>query len=288
MAWNQSTGEATKPTPKKPSAMRGVIAGVVVVAAAVAVAIYFMSRKSAHVEVVELEINPGLIKEVKPTVATTNALATSTPAPAPEPAEPKPLKWLGHNVVKFTAQTNEAAGIIVESYVTDDGKLHKHIIERDDQPFDNVADQTIAMAISTPPGKIMPALPLYPGFERDFEEAMKKPVEFKDDDTPEVRQLKEQVAATRESVKQMLAEGQTIREILTEHQKIWNENAELHAKYQRELSEIVRSGDMESARKYELKMNVALQQMGIPQIRIPDLNKRKRTAQTEPRNVTEE
>ena len=41
MAWNKPSEGAAKPTPKKPSAMRGIVAGAVVVCAAVA-AFYFL------------------------------------------------------------------------------------------------------------------------------------------------------------------------------------------------------------------------------------------------------
>ena len=68
MAWNQSTGAAAKPQPKKPSALRGVIAGVVCACLAAAVAFFVLSGKDEKPKA-KVEKAAGRIKEVKPAVA---------------------------------------------------------------------------------------------------------------------------------------------------------------------------------------------------------------------------
>ena len=67
MAWNQSTGEAAKPQPKKPSALRGIIAGVVCACLAAAVVLFVLSGKDAKPKV-KAEKEAELIPEVKPAV----------------------------------------------------------------------------------------------------------------------------------------------------------------------------------------------------------------------------
>lgn len=75
MAWNKPSA-APKPQPKKPSAMRGIAAGLVVVAVAVACIVIFMGREG-DVTVKKAEKKPTKIKTV-------------TPAPAPKAEAPKP------------------------------------------------------------------------------------------------------------------------------------------------------------------------------------------------------
>ena len=72
MGWNKPSGEVSLP-PKKPSAMRGVVAGVACVGIVVVVAFFVLSGKDVKPKV-KVEKTAGLIKEAKPAAAPTNAV----------------------------------------------------------------------------------------------------------------------------------------------------------------------------------------------------------------------
>ena len=263
MAWNRPSAANQQPAKKdggtKRSLLHGIIAGIAVVVLGGVVLFIFSGGDTTPS--VEVKKKPGTIKEVKPKAAPTAKAEVSTATNNAPSAQQ--LLWMGQKVVRYSATTNAAAGKIIETLVTDDGKIHKRLIEEKRSIFDNSSDELISMAITTPPGQIMPPLPMYPGFEKDFKEALNNPIKINEDDPPKVKELKERVIAAREDIKAMMDQGMTIREILTEHEKVWNENAEIRRDAQKGYDEVLANGSEEDARKYRIKMDAALQQMGI-------------------------
>ncbi|MGN0889815.1 MAG: hypothetical protein ACI4UY_13155 [Kiritimatiellia bacterium] len=128
--------------------------------------------------------------------------------------------------------------------------------------FDTASDQVIAMAIQADEHG-MPPMPLSGGLEREFLESLNKEIVILDTDDEQTRSLKESVKATRAEIKKLMDEGMTFNQIMQEHQKLANENAKIRDDATLELKKILDSGDVEGAKAYKRKINLALDQMGI-------------------------
>lgn len=128
--------------------------------------------------------------------------------------------------------------------------------------FDTASDQVIAMAIQADEHG-MPPMPLSGGLEREFLESLNKEIVILDTDDDQTRYLKESVKATRAEIKKLMDEGMSFNQIMQEHQKLANENAKIRDDATLELKKILDSGDVEGAKAYKRKINLALEQMGI-------------------------
>ena len=128
--------------------------------------------------------------------------------------------------------------------------------------FDTASDQVIAMAIQADEHGMAP-IPLGKDLEREFLESLKKDIVILDSDDEQTRALKESVKATRAEIKKLMDEGMSFNQIMQEHQKLANENAKIRDDATLELKKILESGDVEGAKAYKRKINLALDQMGI-------------------------
>ncbi len=134
------------------------------------------------------------------------------------------------------------------------------------QIFNSASDQLLAMALGGEPGQDVPPLPLGPGVDHDFRESLKRPIVINDDDTEEVKRIKETVKAAREDMLKILEEGGTVEAALREHERLQRDNNKIHREAVLEYRRILESGDEEGAAEYMRIMNTAFQQMGIAPI----------------------
>ena len=105
--------------------------------------------------------------------------------------------------------------------------------------------------------------------EAEFLKSLKQEIVILDTDDEKTRELKLAVKETREQLKQLIASGKTVAEVLAEHQQLAGENAKVRNNAMMELKQLVESGDIEGAKEYKRKVNVALRQMGIAELSIP-------------------
>lgn len=168
----------------------------------------------------------------------------------------------------YTIKTN-GHGKIIERFKTADGKSHM-VIGHVEPTFVEPSDQLLAMAMS---GRTdgLGAPPPMPGGVSDaaFMESLKTEIVINDDDPPEVRDVKQKVIDARADALAMIKEGRSLDDILSEHHKLAMENDSIRRECQQELKRLVESGDMEGAQRYRDVMSLALQQMGIAELRMP-------------------
>ena len=134
--------------------------------------------------------------------------------------------------------------------------------------FSNASDQILAMAVSAD-AHGMPPMPISHNIEAEFLASLKQEIVILDTDDESTRAMKEAVKAAREEMKRLIDSGMTVSQVLAEHQNLANENAKVRNDAMMELSELVRSGDIEGAKEYKRKINIALGQMGIEELTIP-------------------
>lgn len=273
MAWNGSSGKdgsnsqaSAGANTRKPSPLRGLVAGalVVVLAAAAYFAFFSTSQKQQEPKNIERK-KPNFIEEVK------HSLPVQKGEPSVGHVDKKigPGEWLGSPVVAYSAVTNSSTGRILETIYTADGKKHKRVSEKSKSPFKNIADDMISIVVSTPPGEVLPPMPMYPGFEDEFRKGLDEKLVIEDDDSDEVKELKAKVLLIRAEMRERMANGESPRAILSEHEALWNDNVEMRQKVQKEIVDLVRSGDVEDARKYMETMNKALESFGIEAVSMP-------------------
>ena len=136
--------------------------------------------------------------------------------------------------------------------------------------FTNASDQVLGMIANTPPGRDMPPMPISKSIDHDFERSLNAPIIINDDDSDEVKAVKQAVMQLRLEVQAIKeAEGLSVYDILTQHQDLMRENAKLRIDAHKEAIEIYKSGDEEGAKIYVEKINEKLVKLGAEPIRMP-------------------
>ena len=183
-------------------------------------------------------------------------------------ADQQPARMhLGRRVISSEVITN--GDVIVENLRTEDGKLHSIVSDAAPPVFANPADALLA---NLPPGdgtSSAPPPPAVSDLEKKFAESLKKEIKILDTDTDDIRAMKQAVMETRAELKRLIDSGQTVAQVLAQHQELANENARVRSNAMAELKQILDSGDIDGAKEYKRKINVALQQMGIAELSIP-------------------
>ena len=268
MAWNQSNGAAAKPQPKKPSALRGVIAGVVCACLAAAVAFFVLSGKDAKPKA-KVEQEQGLINEV-------------TPAAAPKPKTNEVVKvekikkpsiptYIDSNGVKRYRgglRVNEG-----KSEVTIDiAKFHKPDI------FKNYAESQIAFLITTEPGE--PIFGEYdyshPRFRKELENALITKIEESEDDTEEDRKLKKAVTDVKAELRQALKRGEDISQILADTRHELQRLGQFQRDMEDQVREMSKNVEVsnEDLEDYVAAANKMLAEKGIAPLKLNCVSKR--------------
>lgn len=264
MGWNGSGGGSTpvkpKVTAKKPSPIRGLIAGgVVVVLAAVAYFMFFADSEGPRKVVAEE--NGGRIKDVG---KRNPAKRTKAPAVKSEVGPRKDAVRVGKvETVAEVPQEGVTAGTNAVAEGTEPKKK---------PVFVNGTDQLIAMATGVPEGCTIPPLPnMTPADTDRFIETLKKPIEIDEKDSDAVKAAKERVQQVREQIAQWMQEepGKELGAILNEHRDDFNHTTEMQNEVKKGLQEYLDANDTEGAQKYLTMMNLALQQVGVPEVEMP-------------------
>ena len=213
MSWNGSdlkngTGEAKPPVPKakSPSAWRGAVAGLAVVAIAGIGLWYAMSGEKKGPEKADVD-KDRKIKEVTPAAASTNA--------APAVAE-KPKKVFKTYIDERGIERYEGGLRVVKHWPKppqDQMNTNPHL-------FENRAEFEILGLVTTEPGTfildidydrrtIMPA----------FVESLKHKIEILPDDSPEVKEQKLAVIEAKKTLEEAHKRGEDVVQIMNESRK---------------------------------------------------------------------
>ncbi len=204
-------------------------------------------------------------EEKPPKVARTEVrqpVATNAPAATQaKPEQPKREMWMGREIVSTKVVTNGTDLIITR--VDTEGKVHKEYTSVHKRLFTNPVDITLSILLTSPENALTPPLPpLGPRARDAFIEALKKPIELSEDDTPEERRIKELVSAAREEMVEELANGRTVNEVIEEHCTFVDEKNKLRAEAMVQYKKLVADGDGDIAEEFRAKANEMLAQKG--------------------------
>lgn len=256
MAWNQSTGEAAKPTPKKPSALKGVIAGVIVVVAAIGAALFLMSGKDVKPKA-KAEKESGLIKEVKPAAAPTNRVAQAVEKKT-ETKEGKPdtnIVWISK--MRYVKKMANGASVMV---FVDDPDAPKPV-----PIFENGLNNFLTNF--TTPGEDVPETPMEVSNDEVMQALMEK-IEIKDDDSDEVKFQKEAVKVLREELRKYIKEGNTAADFIRDIQRRQQMEAEHVREARGMIMEALSKENPAQARELYNAINKHMNEKGLPKVRL--------------------
>ena len=270
MAWNGSDG-AAKPQKSankaKHSSRRGLLTAIIVIGGAAGICLFFFCPATVDDQRAKTRDKVARIAKATP----------SLPRPQPgddlQTKEEQPSDT--NEVVKSefddgrVLQSSKTNGMyIVEMYKMPDGKKLKKYRYSTPSIWKSNTDQLLHMALSTPPGVIMPPIPYTSGTAtKDFQDSLNVPIVINDDDSDEVREAKERVIEARETVKQLLSEGYTFEDIMADFEQQNAKDAELRREVSDRIEEIKREGDIDMAREYMHKANEFLRESGITEVR---------------------
>lgn len=269
MAWNGSGGgDDTSNSPPIGRGGRGAFVGLGAVAALILLGwgIWWGLRSEPAAEVPGKRTErPAPLRERTP-APTASAQSADAESAAPEPKSVR--LWNGIAVVSSSVHTNRN-GTTVERLVLADGRRAESV--RPAPPvFANASDQLIATVLAVRPGQSMPPLPDLSGIGRDFRESVANPVPILDSDSPEVRELKAQVAEVRAYLAEEVRRGASVMEALTAHREEMERMADHRLMAIREIERIAAEDGEEAARQFAGRVNGSLRERGIPEVSVGD------------------
>lgn len=266
MSWNGSKGGGTSHAPRRqaprasagrPSPFRGLIAGAVVVALAVAAYFAFFSRDEIPQRGDEVAKGHGRIREVKPAAA---------PKPAPEPERPRSKKKLED------MSPEERREMRLQHIAEAQARMKDIPLARPPETnlvFKTATDQILAMVADLADGKDMPPLPIDRNFEREFVASLKEPIVIDDGDSEKVKNLKSKVAQLRRELDERASHGEPMVRILKDFQREMAADYKMRDELRLDVRKMIETDGREAAQKYCDKVNESLRQLGIKEIDMP-------------------
>ena len=170
----------------------------------------------------------------------------------------------GVEILSMSVRTNNA-GAVIEKLKLADG-TSKTKVHPKPPLFENPCDQVIAMAVTTKPGDSMPPLPDLAGIDHDFANSLLSPIVINDDDTDEVKNVKEMVIEARKTLAEEVKNGGTVMEALMTHQAEMNRIYESRLDAILMMQKICAEDGIEAAQDFADAVNEKFENDGIPAI----------------------
>lgn len=247
----------------------GIYFGLAVLLAVGVAALYFIISRHRQVEEVHSPRNgQHMIKEpdnVRVAVAPT---ATNSPVDSVELPEPPKELWLGKEVKEHRVVTNNT--MVVETFVTVDGKIHKYYHDERENVLPSAADQMLALMTAPDDGFGAPPLPAMVNFEDAFGSAIRTEIVIEESDSAEVKALKERVIAARKELLDLMARGVRANDVVKEYARMQKDNATIRFEAAKGVRELLDEGDVEGAKELCARYNEVLKCADIMQIEIPE------------------
>lgn len=262
MAWNKPSTEnqQKKPSAKTPSAKRGIIAGAAIVVALGALCLYLFTNGEATSSSLQKK-EREFIKEVTPAAASrTEPIAKKGPQPDENGIiDPGPPPNFHGSVI-----TNDNGTVY---YSPDPGFASRYNIvhkQIDALPFKTRADFEIASILGQEPGTLIleTAFPL--NLEEDFIRHLDDPIVDKEDDTEEIRNLKQMMREVKPQLKAAMDRGEKLADLLSDYRRELSKAYSLKENLSQELERVKREATSEDEVKdYINAANEMLDKYGV-------------------------
>ena len=278
MSWNKPVEQPKAAPRKSPSALRGAVAGLIVVA--LGAACFFLFSGGDAKPKAKGEKKPTAIKEVAPVAKTPKAAPETNAVSNASSQKAKVLGRAptGEEYVAKTCETN-SGGVVTDHLVLVNGKRLDvvHLQTQESLALQSDFDLMLAMIGTTPLDKPLPPMPPMGDLGKAFEKAIQNPIVIRETDSDQVKEMKQAALDARQQIADLLAEGYTIEQILSEHNSLREKNIEFRGSFQRELNEVYRTEGKEAAEKYMSSANEKLEKQGIIPLVMPGTGSSKRS-----------
>jgi len=247
----------------------GFYAALAVLCAVVAVCGYFLFWPREQSVAEERPRTKKATKEApKPPVRGSKGVSAVSQPDATNAVPQAPELWLGREVKEHRVITNGT--LVVETFVTTDGKVHKYYHDERENVLPSAADQVLAMMTAPDDGFGAPPLPHIDNFEDAFGDALQKEIVVNESDSAEVKALKERVIAARKELLDLMAQGVNANDVVAEYKRTQEDNATIRFDAAKGVRELLDAGDIDAAKELCAKYNEVLERANMMPIEIPD------------------
>lgn len=289
MAWNGSDvgrGNCRRRDVSSPKRGRGkmvhLLLGGSVLAVVCVIAFVFFGTRQNGGDSLNAQAKSHRIKQVSPAVPT---LKTPSNVQEPEAVSTTPKgskRWEdavgldprlfpytdGRKVIEM--RTNK--WMAVDICIMPDGARRKVRRNVSKQLFKHATDQILMQALATGGDEVGPPIPFSADMEDDFKESLKTPIVIDPDDTPQQREIKEQVIAARQIIKEALAQGRTFYDAVNDHIAAQADNQSARGAVVDAVEQLKQGGESDLIEDYLEKANQVLENMGASPILIEDIS----------------
>lgn len=276
--WNGSgmRGNSTPVKPKvaakKPSPVRGIVAGLVVVVAVIGCYFAFFSGSEKPQEEV-VEKRPTKIKQVTPAAAPTN----SAPVKKELTDEEKRQKEIAR-LEKIFEGREMPKGIKTRIYYLKNPPKSTYVVKVPHDYLEHHSERAIAGLVLAEPGTEFLDCPTYDArFNQDFQNSIIDKIVIKEDDSEEVRNVKQSVIdAKKEIVRICKEEGKKPNEVMNEYGKMMYDLGKFDKELRRELNEKRNDPSVsdEDLKDFFRAANKMREQRGLKPVSVPSFGYR--------------
>lgn len=257
---------------KAPSAvLKGALAGVIVVAAAVGTFWFLASDKAAPEQ---SKGKAARIAEVTPAPSAPKSNEGKVEAPPKIDPNARPTKvgeTLNGYIKLPSGRLHRVLGVVTNSATAS--------IKGKYEIFDHACENEIAGFLSMEPGQGLVGTPRYNGrFKRDFLESLKHPIIVSKDDSPENAALKRNVIQAKIELKAALDRGEDIEQIMLDTRKEMQDLARYKQELKQQMHEMIKSDSKMTTEEMENLLKAANQMLdakGIAPMTFGPLTRRK-------------
>lgn len=267
----------------KPSAvLKGTLAGVIVVVAAVAAFWLLTDDKSVPEQTKE---KVAKIAEVKPAPSASRPVEEKVDMPPRIDPNARPTKvgeTLNGYIKLPSGRLHRVLGVVTNSATAS--------IKGKYEIFDHACENEIAGFLSMEPGQGLVGTPRYNGrFKRDFLESLKHPIIVSEDDSPEDAALKRNVIQAKIELKSALDRGEDIEQIMLDTRKEMQDLARYKQELKQQMHEVVKGDSEMTTEEMENLLKAANQMLdakGIAPMTFGPLTRRKIMMMRERKSAT--
>ena len=252
-----STPIKPKAEAKKPSPVRGLVAGAVLVAAVIGCYFAFFSGSDAPAQEAKASSSPTSIKTAKATL------------PSAKPNVAANVKTVeGGTSTNAIARQQTATNSLPPMTEKERATFER---AKRDTTLRTLAENRMRLLASVKPG--MPVPPM-PGSltDKEIEDSLHNRIEFLPDDTEKDKEYKQFVIDLKERIKSEMAQGKSASEAYNDYIKLMNSAADMKTTAYKMIREMQAQGDSaETVGEFVNAVNAKLDEIGVEPI---DLNHR--------------
>ena len=267
--WNRGNSTAKVAPKKKPSAIRGIVAGLAAVAVAVAGIVVFMSKGGAPVE--KAEKNHGRIVDLGKGQTGANGPSRSTDqaATAGANAGTNALTRLKPPKIHPEYPRTNADGSVTK--IMKDGTTYRVMPRsknwKKQHPFKHKLEMQLSWYVA--PGEAAPPMLPVTYTEKEIMDALIDKVEITDDDDDDMIMRKEAVQEMKGELRKWIKNGGDVESYIKDLAHRQQMEFETLQETRKMVMDAVKSGDIGLARDLEAKFNEHLKSKGLPTLKFP-------------------